>query len=197
MSFVRKNDEGELIRRARQRDADAFTELYRRHIDRIFRYVLLRVADESTAEDITSDVFVRALEALDTYEDRGAPFAAWLYRIANARVIDHWRRTRRAHVSLETSGIDASVDEPARDVLMYKTLAESLARLTNEQQEVIILKFVEGYSITEIARITGRTEGAVKSLQHRALAALARLMEPRIPRALILNWILTACWSFA
>lgn len=175
--IVHQADERDLIRRAQQRDADAFSELYRRHIDRIFRYVLLRVGDEVVAEDLTSDVFVRALEALDTYEDRGAPLAAWLYRIASARVIDHWRRQKRVEVSLDATDLDAFIEMSANDVLAYKILAESMRQLTDEQQEVIILKFVEDYSITEIAQITGRTEGAVKALQHRALASLARMME--------------------
>ncbi len=170
-------DEQDLIRRAQRHDADAFTELYRRHVDRIFRYVLLRVGDELSAEDLTSEVFVRALESLDAYEDRGAPFAAWLYRIANARVIDHWRSARRADVSLDNGQDDVPVDMPATDVIAHRTLAETLARLTSEQQEVIILRFVEGYSTAEIAQLTRRTEGAVKSLQHRALASLARLMK--------------------
>ncbi len=173
---MRSVDEHDLIRRAQQRDAEAFSELYRRHVDLIFRYVLLRVSDEDVAEDLTSEVFVRALESLVTYEDRGAPLAAWLYRIANARVIDHWRRTQRREVSLDADDLKEPVDPPAGDVVAYKTLAESLRLLTGEQQEVIILKFVEGYSIAEIAQITGRTEGAVKALQHRALASLARLM---------------------
>src|SRR3990172_1254544 len=94
-SFVHEHDERDLIRRAQQRDADAFTELYRRHVDMIYRYALLRGGDESVAEDLTSEVFMRALEAIGDYEDRGTPLAAWLYRIARARVIDYWRRAPR------------------------------------------------------------------------------------------------------
>jgi len=177
MTFVQPTDESDLIRRARQRDADAFSELYRRHVDRIYRYLLLRVNDDTVAEDLTSEVFVRALESLASYEDRGAPFAAWLYRIAKARVIDHWRRLQRTDVSLEASDLDVAIELPVGDVVAYKALAGALRHLTDEQQEVIILKFVEGLSIAEVAKITGRTEGAVKALQHRALATLARLMD--------------------
>lgn len=172
-----QDDERDLIRRARQRDAEAFAELYRRHVDRIFRYVLLRVGDEALAEDLTGDIFVRALEAIDTYEDRGAPLAAWLYRIAHARVIDQWRRANRQDVSIDSGTVEVSVDMPANDVIAYKLLAQSMQQLTDEQQEVIILKYVEGYGLSEIAELTGRTEGAVKALQHRALASLARLMD--------------------
>ena len=170
-------DERELIRHAQQRDAEAFTELYRRHVDRIYRYMLLRVSDEAVAEDLTSEVFVRALESLSAYEDRGAPFAAWLYRIAHARVVDFWRRAQRTEISLDVEEFELHADMPTGDVIAYKILAESLRKLTDEQQTVIILRFVEGYRAAEVAQITGRTEGAVKSLQHRALAALARLME--------------------
>ena len=176
-NLVHDHHERDLIRRAQQRDADAFTELYRRHVDMIYRYVLLRVGDESVAEDLASEVFMRALEAIGDYEDRGAPLAAWLYRIASARVIDYWRRSDRQDVSIDAGSIDLPVDMPANDVIAYKLLAQSLRRLTAEQQEVIILKYVEGYSLAEVAEITGRTEGAVKALQHRALASLARLME--------------------
>jgi len=175
--FVHTHDESDLVRRAQQGDADAFTELYRRHVDPIYRFVLLRVGDEAAAEDLTSEVFVRALESLDTYEDRGAPFAAWLYRIANARVVDHWRRSRQPDVSLDSGEIDLPFEPAARDVFTLKVLSESLRNLTVEQQEVIILKFIEGYSTAEISQITGRSEGAVKALQRRALAALARRMD--------------------
>ncbi len=177
MHFVPTSDERHLIQRAQRRDADAFTELYRRHVDPIYRYILLRTGDESTAEDLTSEVFVRALESLDAYEDRGAPFGAWLYRIANARVVDLWRKSGRADVSFDSGEIDVPVDLPSGDVIAYAALAKSLQQLTGEQQQVIILRFIEGYDITEIAQIMGRTAGAVKSLQHRALASLARLMK--------------------
>jgi len=175
---VPETSERDLIRRAQQRDAEAFSELYQRHINLIFRYVLLRVGDEAIAEDLTSEVFVRALEALATYEDRGAPFAAWLYRIANARVIDHWRSAQRTEVSLDADDLDLEIDLAAGDVLAYKTLSNALKQLTDEQQEVIILRFVEGHNTAETAQMMGRTEGAVKALQHRALASLARLMKP-------------------
>ena len=177
------NDERNLIQCAQQRDTEAFGELYRRHFDQIFRYVLARVGEEALAEDLTGDVFVRALEALERYEDRGVPFSAWLYKIANARVIDHWRRARWAGVSIDAERISIAVEAPSADVLAYKFLAESLKKLTSEQQEVIVLKFIEGYSIAEVAQRTGRSKGAVKSLQHRALASLARLMESRIVSA--------------
>src|SRR3972149_1499440 len=175
--FVHNSDERHLIRRAKQRDEQAFTELYRRHVDLIFRYALLRVGDEHVAEDLTSEVFTRALEGLATYEDRGAPFAAWLYRIANARVIDYWRSARRSEVSFDAAEFDVAIDESTRDGIAYRALGQALRRLTAEQQEVIILKYVEGFDTAEIAALTGRGEGAVKALQHRALASLARLMD--------------------
>lgn len=171
-----KNDEQDLIRRAQQRDADAFSELYRRHVDQIYRYVLARVGDRSTAEDLTSEVFVRTLEGLDGYEQRGTPLISWLYRIANARVIDHWRAGKRHDALIDSRTIEDSIEMPRGDVIAYEELARSLKKLTREQQEVIILKFVEGYSISDIAQLTGRGKGAVKSLQHRALASLARII---------------------
>lgn len=173
------SDERNLIQCAQQRDTEAFGELYRRHFDQIFRYVLARVGEQALAEDLTGDVFVSVLEALERYEDRGVPFSAWLYKIANARVIDHWRRAHWAGGSIDAERVSIAVDAPSGDVLAYKFLAESLKKLTSEQQEVIVLKFIEGYSIAEVAQRTGRSIGAIKSLQHRALASLARLMEPK------------------
>ena len=159
----------------------AISALYRRHVQAIYRYLYYRVGDEHTAEDLTAEVFLRAIEGLPNYEPRGVPFAAWLYRIAQARMADYFRRQRRT----ATVGLDESwpsdEDSPLAQFersSLHEELRAALSRLTTDQQQVIILKFVEGFSNAEAARILGKTEGAVKSLQHRALNALHRLMEP-------------------
>jgi RNA polymerase sigma-70 factor (ECF subfamily) len=177
---VRQDDESQLIEQAKQHDPAAISELYSRHVDQIYQYVRIRTDDVPAAEDITADVFLRALESLGAYEDYGVPFAAWLYRIAQARVIDYWRRAqRRATVAFDDHDLPewlAAEDVASGDVLQRGRLLAGLQNLTEEQQQVIVLKFMQGLSNTEIAHIMKKTEGAVKALQRRGLEALARLL---------------------
>lgn len=175
-------NEGQLIQLAKRGDPDAMGELYQRHVDRVYRYVRYRVHDETVAEDIAADVFMRAMEGLAAYNDRGLPFEAWLYRIAHARVIDHWRRQqRRSTVQLDDPSLHDWLqveDETSEaDVLQYRSLLAALRQLTDDQQQVIVLKFMSGCDNAEIARIMDKTEGAVKALQRRGLEALSRLVE--------------------
>ncbi len=174
-------DEAQLIRRAQQGDLAAVSELYTLHIDRIYQYVKYRTGDEQTAEDITAEVFLRAIESLGSYNDQGAPFVAWLYRIAHARIIDYWRSMQRRQTAplddpLLQDGLVATDDAIDTDFLQNRLLWSALQQLTDDQQNVIVLKFVQGLSNAEIAQIMGKTEGAVKALQRRALEALARLL---------------------
>ena len=180
MAFVLRDGESKLIASAQRGDAEAFSELYRRHVDPIYRYMLARVGDPSTAEDLTSEVFMRALESLGNFEDRGVPFAAWLYRIANARAVDFWRRTKHESLPIDELSPEFAVEMPGGDVFTYHALSRALKHLTAEQQQVIVLRFVEGFSTSEISQLMGRTEGAIKALQHRALASLARLMDSQL-----------------
>jgi RNA polymerase sigma-70 factor, ECF subfamily len=170
-----------LIAQAKQYEPEAVSMIYQRYADRIFRYIFYRVGEQALAEDLLSDVFVRALEALPRYSDEGRPFEAWLYRIAHARVVDHYRRQNvRRTTELnpfmradEGDDPDQTVDrqEDARQV------RSALLSLSEDQQQVIALRFAGNYSVAEIAALLAKTEGAVRSLQHRALAALRRLLE--------------------
>ncbi len=177
---MRPGDESRLIEQAKRHDPDAVSELYNRHVDQIYQYVRSRTDDAASAEDITADVFLRALESLAAFADRGVPFVAWLYRIAQARVIDHWRHTRRrATVAFDDHDLPewlAAEDVATIDVLQYGQVLAGLQQLTEEQQQVINLKFMQGLSNAEIARIMDKTEGAVKALQRRGLETLARLL---------------------
>ena len=178
---MRMQDEIQLIQRARQGDLAAVSELYNLHIDRIYQYVRYRTGDDQTAEDITAEVFLRAIESLGTYNDQGAPFIAWLYRIAHARVIDYWRSLKRHQTApledpLLQDGLVATDDAIETDFLQHRSLWQALRQLTDDQQNVIVLKFVQGLSNAEIAQLLGKTEGAVKALQRRALESLARLL---------------------
>ena len=157
----------------------AIGALYRQHVQAIYRYIYYRVGDEHTAEDLTAEVFLRAIEGLPNYEPRGVPFAAWLYRIAQARVADHFRqegRTGTVAIEEDWPSGEASPSIKVEQLVYHEALRAAVNQLTPDQQQVIILKFVEGLGNAEVAHILGKTEGAVKSLQHRALNTLHRLM---------------------
>ncbi len=180
LGTTRPSDEGRLIEQARQREPAALSELYRRHVDAIYRYIYYRVSDAETAEDLTAEVFMRMVESIDRYTDHGIPISAWLYRIAHARIIDHWRRNqRRPQVEWSDALVSAHLvdDLPQKDVVALQRLREALGALKDEQQQVILFKFLEGLDNQTVAQIMNKTEGAVKALQHRALAALARTLD--------------------
>lgn len=172
--------EEKLVRRAVQGDPDAFGRLYDRHVDRVFRFVLYRVNDEPTAEDLTSEIFMKAWDALDGYRPGGAPFGAWLFRIARNTVIDH-HRTKKEQVELEKvapilEDPDASPQADVSSALELERLQSALAQLTEAQQEVLTLKFIEGLSTREVSQVLGKRQGAVRALQMRGLHALADLL---------------------
>lgn len=170
-----------LVRRAASGDAEAFGDLYARHLDDIYRYVFYKVGDEKRAEDLTEQVFLSAWEAIADYEHRGYPFSAWLYRIAHNAVVDHYRTTKDER-PLDTVAF-ALADESLgpEDVLVKKgevaRLLKALAELSDEKQHLIILRFVEGLSHGEVARILDKSEVACRVMQHRALASLSEMMQ--------------------
>ena len=170
-------EEQRLLQRAQQGDADAFAALYREHVQAIFRYIAHRVNNAQLAEDLTGDVFTRALEGLPTYTDQGKPFVAWLYRIAHARVVDHYRRTERrpveSDVEREPLPVTIDMDEGLLLRQAAKALRAAIAELTDEQQQVVILRFVEGHKLETVAYLMGKNANAIKALQHRALRSLA------------------------
>ena len=173
------HDEYELIRRAQEYDPLAFGEIYDQFHRGVYKYVYYRIGDQSLAEDLTMEVFTKAMERIDRFDFRGVPFAAWLYRIASNLVIDHFRRLpKQASVPLEDMLV-STVELPAESLyekFSHQALRRALADLTDDQQQVVILKFVDGLSNMEVAQILGKTEGAVKSLQHRALSTLGRAL---------------------
>lgn len=175
--------ESDIVRRAIAGEQAAISQLYERHVDAIYRYVRYRVDDDETARDITADVFVRALEGLGRYDERNVPFLAWLYRISHARVVDYWRKSARRDEQsydeiTERGDMPADVEAlDAVDILQHAALRGAMRRLTSEQQEVLILKYVQGLTNSEISEITNKTVGAVKALQHRGLEALARMLQ--------------------
>ncbi len=180
---VGQDEDALLAVRASKGESAAFGLLYDRHVAAIYRYVYYRVRDDAEAEDLTSDVFMRALKAMPRYEPRQA-FLAWLYRIARNAVIDRARKGNRQvsfEDALEHPGADQIV-VPDAEILAHAdndALRAALAKLTPLQQEVVVLRFLEGYSTQEIARIVGKREGTVRGIQFRAIGALRLLIPSR------------------
>jgi RNA polymerase sigma-70 factor (ECF subfamily) len=172
------DDERALVLCAARQDAKAFAQLYDRFVDRIYRYIYYKVGSKSDAEDLTAQVFLKAWEAIGHYRLTERPFSAWLYRIAHNLVVDHFR-TRRDSVPIDdlinSDEKDTDLDSLTQRHLTAETLRRAIRRLTIDQQQVIILRFLEGYSTEEVAKIMGKGQGAVRTLQHRALAGLARI----------------------
>jgi len=170
-----------LVRRAIAGDADAFGQLYLDHLDAIYRYIYFRVGDAHEAEDLTEQVFLKAWEALPGYRQRGNPFASWIYRIAHNLVIDHHRQRK----PVETMPSDDQPDQTSEPLASLEgviaaeeveALSRAIRQLPDEQQQVVILRFIEGLRHAEVARIIGKSEGACRMIEHRALIALYGLL---------------------
>ena len=175
-------EERRRLRLAQRGDADAFAELYRAHVQTIYRYIAHRVSDNQLAEDLTGDVFTRALQSLGNYRDQGRPFVAWLYRIAHARVVDHYRKSDRRPAESDIDDnepirVDVNMDEGMVQQQAAQTLRTAIAELTGDQQQVIILRFIEGHRTDKVAQLMGKKPNAIKALQHRALRALGKRLE--------------------
>jgi len=172
-------DEESLVKRAQQHDADAFSQLYEANFDKVYRYLVLRVGEGDEAEDMTQQVFINALQSISSFQWRGAPFTAWLYRIAHNQVVDHLRRqNRRITVPIDDLDIKSG-DDPVREtenVMNMELLQKASQKLTDAQREAISLRFASDLPIAEVARIMGKSPGAVKALQHSAIAALRKTM---------------------
>ena len=173
------NTERELVLQATTHNHAAFVRLYDQYVDKIHRYIYYRVSNSSDAEDLTSQVFLKAWQAIGNYKWTDRPFAAWLYRIAHNLIVDHFRMHRDAVslediVALEEPG--PSPQEIVESRVSSESLRRALLRLTADQQQVIILRVLEGYSTAEVAAILGKQEGAVRTLQHRAMIALKQVL---------------------
>ncbi len=174
--------EEQLLEAATTYDEVALGELYDRYEARIFSYIYRRIGDEPLAEDLTAQVFVKMLQAIRDRRAWHSSFSGWLYRIAHNVVIDQYRlRDRHSQIGLDDApDIANENDNPALSAEMTMT-AESIRfamrQLTDEQAEVLSLRFLEGYSIFEVAAMMNKTEGAIKALQYRAVATLRNLLE--------------------
>jgi RNA polymerase sigma-70 factor (ECF subfamily) len=166
-----------LVAAAKAGDPEAFGSLFDVYYGPVYRYVASRVGRPSDAEDLAQLVFVKVLESLPRYEQRGVPFGGWLFRLARNVVIDHVR-TRREHVTLDVIGEKSSDDQGPDELAVLRqemdSIAHALRRLTPEQREAVELRFFAGLSAKEAAEAMGRQEGTVRGLQFRAIAALRR-----------------------
>jgi RNA polymerase sigma-70 factor, ECF subfamily len=167
-----------LVERAQRGDRSALEELYLLHFDRIYSYLHMSVGSRHDAEDLTTQTFVKMLEAIGRFQWRSVPFSAWLFRIAHNLAMDHFRASRRWQPEEElpeaVHGEEISAEEQALVSLGETSMLALIERLSPEQRQVLTLKFVFRFSNAEAAAILGKTEGAVKSLQHRALASLQK-----------------------
>jgi len=174
---MHRDDEAQLVKRAKRGDQTAFAEIYTRHHDAVYAYLYYRVNDVQVAEDLTGEVFLRLVSKIGRFSYRGRPLLAWLYTIARNLLIDHQRKKAQlGRVDLEEEWATPAPGPPevAERGLTRDCLVRSLRHLTEDQQRVILHKLLEGRTNREVADLLGKTEGAVKSLQHRALASLRR-----------------------
>ncbi|HLM05531.1 MAG TPA: sigma-70 family RNA polymerase sigma factor [Blastococcus sp.] len=170
-----------LVRRAQDGDAEAFGELYDHYVTMVHRYVYHRIGDRATAEDVTSETFVRALRRIDSLSFQGRDVGAWLVTIARNIIFDHLKSSRyRLEVATaDMRDADRVTDGPEDAVVAHLTnqeLLECVRQLGSEQQECITLRFLQGLSVSETAQIMGKKDGAIKALQHRAVRRLAGLL---------------------
>jgi RNA polymerase sigma-70 factor, ECF subfamily len=171
-------DVRDLVERGKRGDREALEELYLLHFDRIYSYLHLSVGNRHDAEDLTTQTFLRMLEAIGRFEWKAVPFSAWLFRIAHNLAMDHFRAGKRVQPEEEIpeppGSEEASAEHHALHSIGRASMLELIAELSPEQRQVLTLKFVFSFANADVAKILGKSEGAVKSLQHRALASLQR-----------------------
>ena len=171
-------DEPQLISSAQRGDRQAFAILYEMYEDRVYRYLLGRMAEPTDAEDVTAEVFIRAMKALPKYKDQGVPFVAWLFRIAHNLWVNHLKKqgTRKETVLEDTIPAPNDPAEEALERVAAKEVLGAMESLTQLQQEVLMLRFAGELTINETAGVMERSQQSVKSLQFSALRALRRVL---------------------
>jgi len=171
-------DEESLVRRAKEHDEAALTQLYEANFAKIYRYVVLKIGDRTEAEDMTQQVFLKAFKSISGYRPKGSPFSSWLFRIAHNQVVDYWRKkSKQATVPLVETLAGSS--DPGADVerkIDIENLVAATKQLTSMQREVISLRFAGGLSVAQVAKLMGKSEGAIKALQHSAVVSLRKML---------------------
>jgi len=173
-------DPQDLVQRAAQRDVEAFARLYDLHLNAVYRFVLFKVGDVTLAEDLTSEVFSKAWESIDRFQWRNIAFEHWLIKIARNMVVDHWRANRRPISSIDglfdAASADAPPDERVAQDLEVESLRRALGGLPEDQREVLVLRFIEGYSHADVAAVLGKSVVAVRQIQVRGLQRMRKVM---------------------
>lgn len=173
-------DEIKLILAAKQGESASFDKLYSHYLPPIYRFIYMKVSHREEAEDLTHEVFLSAWLNIPHYEPQGFPFSSWLYQIARNRVIDHYR-TKKPQTSLDDGSVDAELiktvsrlDEKLDDSLDLEIIRQAIKKLTHDQQDVLLMRFMEDLSHQEIAAAINKSAGAVRLIQHRALNELKK-----------------------
>ena len=174
-----QQDEQALVRRAQEHQQDAFAELYERYFDKIYRYCVMKIGSRPEAEDMAQQVFIKAANSISSFKWRNVPFSAWLYRIAHNQMVDYLRKkSRQQSVPLdEAVAVSDSNPQKATELKMdIEEMIKATRGLTDAQREVISLRFAGELPIARVAEIMGKSQGAVKALQHSAIVALRKTM---------------------
>jgi RNA polymerase sigma factor (sigma-70 family) len=174
------SDEAMLVQRAIRHDPEAFGRLYDIHIDRVYRHIHYRVGNQQDAEDLTQQVFLKAWQSIPRYKETASPFIAWLMTISHNLVVDFYRtRKDKAYVEAEilADGPASSPEQAAETSLEQQRLRRAILRLGSDEQQVVILRFMEGFQFAEIASVLKKKEGNVRVILHRALVKLRTILE--------------------
>jgi RNA polymerase sigma-70 factor (ECF subfamily) len=170
-----------LVTRAQEGDGEAFGQLYDRYVDTVFRFIYFRVNDRALAEDFTSETFLRALRRISSVNYQGRDIGAWFVTIARNIILDHMKSARHrleitTNETPERKDRAASPEDAVIDLLTSERLMEAVRQLGDEQRECVMLRFIQGFSVSETAAVMGKNDGAIKALQHRAVRKLAELI---------------------
>ncbi len=176
-----RESEALVVEQATHRDKAAFTLLYDRYVDQIYRHVYYRLSNQADAEDVTEEVFIRAWKAIDRYQLTGAPFAAWLFSIARNLIVDHYKANKKL-VPLEgeeapSDGIDTDPVAVTEATFDKSCVREAIAKLKGDRRKVVLMRFIDGLSYETIAHALNKSEGAVRVIQYRALVDLRHLLD--------------------
>ncbi len=172
-------DEQKLVKKAKDGEVEAFGLLYDHYLPKIYRFVLLKVSYREEAEDLAHQTFLKAWENISHYDSMGYSFGSWLYQIARNATIDYYRKSRpqvsieeAAELPFEGDFLQESIDSK----IEWKKLTEGIKKLKDTEQDVLVMRFVEDLSLKEVAEILGKSEGAVKLVQHRAIKNLRKII---------------------
>jgi RNA polymerase sigma-70 factor, ECF subfamily len=182
MPESRVDDDARLVKRAKKGDSEAFGQLHDRYADSIFRFLQARLDNRMDAEDLFGEVFLRAWHSLPRYQQQGYPFSAYLFRIARNLLVDHYRKSSRHEEVLQHNdsllqAVQSSPDEKIMRKQEYQELNKKLAGMREDYRDVLVLRFISGLSPDETAAVMGRSSGAIRVLQHRALKAFREQAE--------------------